>query len=127
MSRAIVLLPACLLLLSGGLPARADDMLRPTYPSVPPDYSELQAHSLVANAKVNFPAYYIDWTNGYKVTAPSGAQFVVDSITQPRCAFYGTYVDNSSGTSYWDMNANNNNALVNSNVYVGEVNFDKCQ
>lgn len=101
----------------------ADDMLNPSYPSVPPDYSELHAGSLVADAKVNFPAYYVDWTNGYRVKTPSGTEFVVNSITQPKCAFYANYIST-------DDNGNlgvSNNIAVNNSVYIGEVNFENCQ
>lgn len=101
----------------------ANDLLNPSYPSVPPDYTELHASSLVSRAKVNFPAYYIDWTNGYRVTTPSGTEFVVNSITQPKCAFYANYVSTDEeghlGVS--------NNVAVNNSVYIGEVNFENCQ
>lgn len=100
-----------------------DDKLEPSYPKVPPDYQELQAHSLVADARVSFPNYYIDWTNGYRVTTPSGTEFVVNSITQPKCAFYANYVSTDEeghlGVS--------NNVAVNNSVYIGEVNFENCQ
>lgn len=104
---------------------KADDLLRPSFPTVPPAYEELHAGSMVADAKVNFPAYYIDWTNGYKVTAPSGNQFIVDNIVQPKCAFYATYVNNDEN-GYLGLSGGNNTA-INSKVYIGEVNFDNCK
>ncbi len=101
----------------------ANDRLNPSYPSVPSDYTELHVGSLIADAKVDFPAYYIDWTNGYRVTTPSGTEFVVNSITQPKCAFYANYVSTDEeghlGVS--------NNVAVNNSVYIGEVNFENCQ
>ena len=105
------------------LSVSAKDPLTPSFPSIPPDYAELQAASLVSSAKVDFPAYYVDWTNGYRVTTPSGTEFVVNSITQPKCAFYANYVSNDEeghlGVS--------NNVAVNNSVYIGEVNFENCQ
>ncbi|WP_287603642.1 hypothetical protein [Thiothrix sp.] len=101
----------------------ANDQLHPSYPTIPPDYAELYTHSLIADSKVNFSAYYIDKTNGYRVTTPSGTEFVVNSITQPKCAFYANYVSNDEeghlGVS--------NNVAVNNSVYIGEVNFENCQ
>lgn len=103
----------------------ADNTLKSSFPSVPPDYSELHTGSLISDAKPTFQDYYINKTNGYQVTAPSGAQFVVNSITQPKCAFYATYVSTDEN-GYLNAGTSNNPAVV-SNVYVGEVNFDKCQ
>ena len=96
-----------------------------SFASVPSDYEELSAGSLISDAKASPPDYYINKTNGYQVTAPSGAQFVVNSITQPKCAFYATYVSTDE-SGYLNAGTGNNPAVV-SNVYVGEVNFDKCQ
>lgn len=103
----------------------ADSTLKSSFPSVPPDYSELQVTSLISDAKPTFQDYYINKTNGYKVTAPSGAEFVVDSIAQPKCAFYATYVSTDEN-GHLNTGTANNPAVV-SNVYIGEVNFDKCQ
>lgn len=101
----------------------AGNPLVPSYPSIPPTYERLYASKMIADARVDFPAYLIDYTNGYKVTAPSGAEFVVDNIVQPKCAFYGTYVAQ-------DENGHlgiGGGVEVVSNVYIGEVNFEKCQ
>lgn len=103
----------------------ADDLSRSSFASVLPDYEELSVGSLISEAKVSLPNYYVNKTSGYKVTAPSGAQFVVDSITQPKCAFYATYVSTDE-SGHLTAGTGNNPAVV-SNVYVGEVNFDKCQ
>ena len=119
-------LSVCLLSVISTSLVIAEDRLEYSFPSIPPDYEELQAPSLVADSKVTFPTYYIDWTNGYKVTAPSGAQFVVDNIAQPKCAFYGTYISNDAN-GYLGLGGGNGNAVVDSKVYIGEVNFDKCQ
>ena len=96
-----------------------------SFAPIPPDYKELNTGSLISDAKVSVPSFYINKTNGYKVTAPSGAEYVVDSITQPKCAFYATYVSTDEN-GYLNAGTGNNPAVV-SNVYVGEVNFDKCQ
>ena len=101
----------------------ANDHLHPTYPSIPPYYKVLYPHSLVSSARVDFPAYYIDRTNGYRVTTPSGTEFVVNSITQPKCAFYANYVSTDE-SGYLGVN---NKVAVNNQVYIGEVNFEKCQ
>lgn len=104
----------------------AKDMDSSSFASIPPDYVELHATNLISSAKVSStPNYYVNKTSGYKVTAPSGAQFVVDSITQPKCAFYATYVSTDE-SGHLTAGTGNNPAVV-SNVYVGEVNFDKCQ
>ncbi|QTR50525.1 hypothetical protein [Candidatus Thiothrix anitrata] len=71
----------------------ADNQLWPSFPSIPPSYQVLRPQTMVKNAKVNFPAYVVEQTNGYRVTAPDGNELIVDSITQPKCAFYGTYVN----------------------------------
>jgi hypothetical protein len=105
--------------------AIADSTLQSNFPSIPADYSELHTAKLISDAKPSFNDYYINKTSGYKVTAPSGAQFVVNSITQPKCAFYATYVSTDEN-GYLNAGTGNNPAVV-SNVYVGEVNFDKCQ
>ena len=115
----------CLLCLIASSSVVAGEQNSSSFASVPPDYSELQVGNLISGAKVSLPDYYINKTNGYKVTAPSGAEFVVDSITQPKCAFYATYVSTDE-SGYLNAGTGNNPAVV-SNVYVGEVNFDKCQ
>ena len=116
---------ALIISLGSGLlsPVFANDHLHPTYPSIPPDYKVLYPHSLVSSARVDFPAYYIDHTNGYRVTTPSGTEFVVNSITQPKCAFYANYVSTDE-SGYLGIN---NKVAVNNQVYIGEVNFEKCQ
>jgi hypothetical protein len=115
---------ALIITLGSGLsPLSANDHLHPTYPSIPPDYEVLYPHSLVSSARVDFPAYYIDHTNGYRVTTPSGTEFVVNSITQPKCAFYANYVS-TDDSGYLGVN---NKVAVNNQVYIGEVNFEKCQ
>ena len=119
---SLVILPSYLLLVP---PVFAKNMDGVSFASIPPDYVELQAASLISGAKASPPDYYVNKTNGYKVTAPSGAEFVVDSITQPKCAFYATYVSTDEN-GYLNAGTGNNPAVV-SNVYVGEVNFDKCQ
>lgn len=119
------LLFLCGWLVAGISNSWAADELGPSYPNIPPDYEVLHAGSLIADARVDFPAYVIGRTNGYQVTAPSGAQFVVNSITQPKCAFYATYVGTDEN-GHLNAGTGNNPAVV-SNVYVGEVNFDKCQ
>jgi hypothetical protein len=112
------------LLCAGYVPlAMANDPSKPSYPTVPPDYQELHASTMVADAKVDFPAYYVDHTNGYRVTAPDGNEFVVDDIAQPKCAFYATYV-NTGDDGYLGLSGGTE---VVSNVYVGEVNFENCQ
>ncbi len=103
--------------------ARAGDPQSPSYPTIPPAYEELQVQRLVANAAVNFPAYQIDYTNGYRVTAPNGTEFIVDNIAQPKCAFYGNYVT-TDDNGFLGIGGG---AKVVSNVYIGEVNFAKCQ
>lgn len=103
--------------------ALASDPSKPSFPSVPPSYQELHAQKLVAEAAVNFPSYYVDSTNGYRVISPNGSEFIVDNIVQPKCAFYGTYV--STDTNGF-LGVNGGTQVV-SNVYIGEVNFEKCQ
>ena len=103
--------------------AIANDPSKPSYPSIPSDYQELHLQRLIADAAVNFPAYYIDRTNGYKVTAPNGTEFVVDNIAQPKCAFYGTYIAPNNDGFLGVTTA----PQITSNIYIGEVNFDKCQ
>ncbi|MCK5813594.1 MAG: hypothetical protein KAH03_05020 [Cocleimonas sp.] len=103
--------------------AIAGDPFKPSYPSVPSDYQELQVQRLIADAAVNFPAYYIDQTNGYKVIAPNGTEFVVDNVVEPKCAFYGTYIAPNKDGFLSVSSA----PQITSNVYIGEVNFDKCQ
>lgn len=114
---------SCLVFLYASSPVIAGESS--SFAPVPPDYEELNAGSLIADAKVTLPNYYVNKTSGYQVTAPSGAQFVVDSITQPKCAFYATYVSTDE-SGHLTAGTGNNPAVV-SNVYVGEVNFDKCQ
>ena len=115
----------CLLCLIASSSAIAGGENSSSFAAVPPDYVELHAASLIADAKPNFQDYYVNKTSGYKVTAPSGAEFVVDSITQPKCAFYATYVSTDE-SGHLTAGTGNNPAVV-SNVYIGEVNFDKCQ
>ena len=116
---------ALIISLGSGLlsPVFANDHLHPTYPSIPSDYEVLYPHSLISSARVDCPAYYIDHTNGYRVTTPSGTEFVVNSITQPKCAFYANYVSTDE-SGYLGIN---NKVAVNNQVYIGEVNFEKCQ
>lgn len=114
---------SCLLFLSIAPIATAGKIGDSSFPNVPPDYKELDVGSLISNARPAFPDYYVNKTNGYQVTAPSGARFVVNSITQPKCAFYATYVSTDEDGH---LTTGSNPAVV-SNVYVGEVNFDKCQ
>ena len=103
--------------------AHANDPSRPSSPSIPPSYEVLHAAKLITAARVNFPAYQIDNTNGYRVKAPNGTEFIVDNIVTPKCAFYGTYVStNDDG-----FLGGSGKTQVNSNVYIGEVNFEKCQ
>ncbi len=97
------------------------DQLRPSYPSVPSSYENLNPGKLVAAAQVDFKPYYVDWTDGYRVQAPNGDEFIVDDIEQPKCAFYATYVDTDDG-----MGMPSGTEVV-SNVYIGEVNFENCQ
>ncbi|PWR00565.1 hypothetical protein [Leucothrix pacifica] len=101
-------------------PALADSPTTPSYPSIPASYEVLQASKLVASAAVHFKAYKVDWTNGYKVTSPDGSEFIVDSLAQPKCAFYATYVSQ-------DDNGFLGSTQVVSNVHIGEVNFENCQ
>lgn len=123
MLRNHLLLAIMLVIVVGASSVHAERRLAPSFPPIPPDYQELRAQKLVNDAKVTFPAYYIDRTNGYRVTTPSGTEFVVDSITQPKCAFYATYV-NTDGDGYLGLSGG---TKVESNVYIGEVNFDHCQ
>ena len=116
---------SCIICLFIASSATAGPIGSSSFPSVPPDYIELDASSLISNAKPVFPDYYVNKTNGYQVTAPSGARFVVNSITQPKCAIYATYVSTDE-SGHLTAGTGNNPAVV-SNVYVGEVNFDKCQ
>jgi hypothetical protein len=113
----------CLVVLGGTPPALADRPLGPSYPSIPPDYTTLRVQRLIANAKVNFPAYVVDRTDGYRVTTPSGTKYIVDNIVQPKCAFYATYVDTNDS----DHLTMSSSTEVVSNVYIGEVNFANCQ
>jgi hypothetical protein len=112
-----------LVLAFGTSTTQAERRLGPSFPPIPPDYQNLQPQKLVNDAKVTFPAYYVDRTNGYRVTTPSGTEFVVDSITEPKCAFYATYV-NTDDEGYLGVGGG---TTVESNVYIGEVNFDHCQ
>lgn len=102
--------------------ASANDPTKPSFPTIPPSYEVLHAAKLLASAKVNFPAYQIDRTNGYQVKAPNGTEFVVDNIVKPKCAFYGTYIS-TNDDGFLGINSS---TQVKSNVYIGEVNFDKC-
>jgi hypothetical protein len=123
LSKKTVLCSIFLCLTAVPLLAIAGSPNKPSYPTVPPAYEVLRPSKLTSAARVDFPAYTIKRTNGYKVTAPNGTEFVVDNIVQPKCAFYATYVStNDSG--YLSLSSN---VQVKSNVYIGEVNFDKCQ
>lgn len=99
------------------------DQLSPSYPSIPSDYNVLAAGKMVAQAQVDFPAYYVDRTNGFRVTAPDGREFVVDNVEDPKCAFYGTYI-NTDDNGLVSPGAG---VTINSSVYVGEINFENCQ
>jgi hypothetical protein len=94
-----------------------------TFPDVPSDYETLEPGVLLAKAQVNFPAYYVGYTTGYRVTAPDGTEFVVDNIDEPKCAVYGTYV-NTGGTIDSTLGEK---LEINSKVYINEVNFENCQ
>lgn len=97
--------------------------LTPSYPEIPSAYEVLRPGKLLAKANANFPTYLIKQTNGFKVTAPNGTEFVVDNIVQPKCAFYGTYIStNEDGF----LGVSSPTPIV-SNVYIGAVNFEKCQ
>lgn len=100
-----------------------DDPLHPIYPSIPPDYTNLDAGSLMSDARVNFGFEpVVENTDGYQVTSPDGDVFYVDNVEQPTCAFYATYVSNNE-----DDNFGSGGLEVFSNVYVEEVNFENCQ
>ena len=101
----------------------ANKKLEPSYPSVPSSYEVLSPSKLISTAKVDFAAYVIDYTNGYKVTAPNGTEFIVDNIAQPKCAFYASYVGNDDN-GFLGISGG---TTVTSNVYIGEVNFANCQ
>lgn len=103
--------------------ALANDPSRPSSPSIPPSYEVLHTAKLITAARVNFPTYQIDNTNGYRVKAPNGTEFVVDNIIKPKCAFYGTYVS-TNDDGFLGVSGK---IQVNSHVYIGEVNFEKCQ
>lgn len=111
------------ILAPGWATAVVRNRLMPSYPTIPPAYSVLSPGQMVGQAKVGFPAYYVDRTRGYRVTGPDGRQFVVDNIEEPRCAFYGTYVNNSGA----GFSGSGSGVSVNSSVYIGEVNFDNCR
>lgn len=100
-----------------------NDPLNPSYPEIPSAYEVLRPGKLVAQANANFPTYLVKQTTGYQVKAPNGTEFVVDNIVKPKCAFYGTYVSTSDD----GFLAVSSPTPVISNVYIGEVNFDKCQ
>jgi len=102
------------------VPVFAGDPTKPSYPTIPASYEVLHASKLIAAATVNFPAYKVDWTNGYKVTSPDGSQYIVDNIVQPKCAFYATYVS-TNDDGYLGS------TQVVSNVHIGEVSFENCK
>lgn len=97
--------------------------LVPSFPNIPSDYETLDPGVLIAESQVNFPAYYVGYTTGYRVTAPDGTEFIVNDIDKPTCAFYGTYV-NTDGSMDGDLGES---LEINSNVYINEVNFENCQ
>lgn len=99
------------------------DRLSPTFPRIPASYTDLHPGKMIAQARVDFPAYFVDRTNGYRVTAPDGRQFVVDNVEKPKCAFYGTYISTEEN----GLNSPGAGMTINSSVYVGEVNFDNCR
>lgn len=101
----------------------ATEVLEPKFPTIPSSYTVLSSGKLIAQAKVNFPSYVIRNTSGYKVTSPEGNEFIVDNIVQPKCAFYATYIATDDNGF---LGVNNTSPVI-SNVYIGEVNFDKCQ
>ena len=95
----------------------------PSYPSIPSSYEVLHAQKLVADARVDFPSYYIGRTDGYQVKAPNGTEFIVDNIVQPKCAFYSSYVT-TGDDGFLGIGGG---TQVSSNIYIGEVNFANCQ
>jgi hypothetical protein len=124
---------ALLLLFEQSAFGRVVDPIRPTFPSIPSAYQNVDAGQLIAESRVNFgykpvevetnvQGYTeVNQTNGYQVTSPSGETFYVNDIKQPTCAFYGTYVT-----------VENDNQIVMgveviSNVYVDQINFENCQ
>lgn len=99
-----------------------DDPITPSYPSVPSDYTTLDAGTLINSARVNFGfETIIEKSDGYQVTSPDGDTFYVDNIEQPNCAFYATYISNEDG------DFGGGGLEVFSNVYIEEVNFENCQ
>ena len=121
--KAFALVVAVVLLAPDPAASSIRNRLSPSYPSIPPDYTVLQPGRMVAEAKVDFPAYYVDRTNGFRVTAPDGRQFVVDNVEKPKCAFYGTYINSEENAP----SSPGAGMTINSSVYVGEVNFDNCR
>jgi hypothetical protein len=124
-----------LLLFEQSAVAGAVDPIRPTFPSVPSAYQSVEAGQLIAESRINFGYKPVETetnvqeqsfaevnrTNGYQVISPDGQTFYVDNITQPKCAFYATYVT-----------VENDNQIVMgvevvSNVYVDQINFENCQ
>lgn len=94
--------------------------LYPASPSIPGGYEILTAQSMISDARVDFDAVTIDYTDGYTVISPDGDTFIVDDIDDPKCALYTSYVvDDDSGFFVAPE--------VISNVYIGEVNFEHCQ
>lgn len=103
--------------------AYAKDVLEPKFPSIPASYVVLNPGKLISQSKVNFPSYVVRNTSGYKVTSPEGNEYIVDNIVQPKCAFYATYISNDDNGF---LGVSSTPSVI-SNVYIGEVNFDKCQ
>lgn len=109
--------------MSGIVSANSDDPVHPTYPRIPSSYEVLNPARLIMLSQVNFPAYLVGKTNGYKVTTPEGNELIVDNIVQPKCAFYASYVT-TDDSGFLSLGAS---TTVISNVYIGEVNFDNCK
>lgn len=97
-----------------------DSQLYPTYPSAPPSYSNINANTLISEARVDFGfSTQVEKSNGYQVISPDGDTFYVDNIEKPKCAFYATYIES-------DGEGQGASLEVFSNVYVEEVNFESC-
>ncbi len=100
-----------------------DQQLYPTFPSFPTSYAQLDAGTLISEARVDFSAVpKIEKTDGFQVISPDGDVFYVDNIDQPKCAFYASYVANDDG----DISGAGSLEVF-SNVYIEEVNFENCQ
>lgn len=94
--------------------------LYPSYPSAPPSYSDLNANTLISEARVDFGfGTQVEKSDGYQVISPDGDTFYVDNIEKPKCAFYATYVEGGAEGQGASLE-------VFSNVYVEEVNFESC-